>query len=67
MECITYLLCMKIMSPEHFSLLRGNHELRDVQLNFTFERECMEKFGPVQGRKVSHFFICLHRITQSCC
>lgn len=43
-ECITYLLCLKLLSPNRFTLLRGNHELRSVQHQFTFYRECLDKF-----------------------
>lgn len=44
LECICYLLSMKILAPKTFFLLRGNHELRSIQQAFTFFREVCEKF-----------------------
>ena len=43
-EVISYLFAMKILAPTKFFLLRGNHEIRAIQKNFTFARECMMKF-----------------------
>ena len=42
-EVISYLFAMKILAPTKFFLLRGNHEIRSIQRNFTFARECMVK------------------------
>lgn len=44
LECICYLLSMKVLAPRTFFLLRGNHELRSIQQAFTFFREICEKF-----------------------
>lgn len=44
LECICYLLSMKVLAPKTFFLLRGNHELRTIQQAFTFFRETCEKF-----------------------
>lgn len=44
LECICYLLSMKVLAPTTFFLLRGNHELRSIQQAFTFFRELNEKF-----------------------
>lgn len=44
LECICYLLSMKVLAPRTFYLLRGNHELRSIQQAFTFFREVCEKF-----------------------
>lgn len=44
LECICYLLSMKVLAPKTFFLLRGNHELRSIQQAFTFFREVGEKF-----------------------
>ena len=30
LECVAYLLCMKLTLPHKVYLLRGNHETRDV-------------------------------------
>lgn len=42
-EVISYLFAMKILAPTKFFLLRGNHELRSIQKNFTFFKECFTK------------------------
>lgn len=44
LECILYLLAMKVLAPKTFFLLRGNHEIRSIQQAFTFFREVSEKF-----------------------
>ena len=55
-ECITYLLCAKMLLPDRFHLVRGNHELRDTQLMFTFWRECEIKFGATLGTELWEHF-----------
>ena len=45
MECILYLLAMKIMNPQKFTLLRGNHETRSLQKSFTFQKEVQKKLS----------------------
>ncbi len=42
-EVISYLFAMKVLAPTKFLLLRGNHEIRAIQRNFTFFKECMIK------------------------
>lgn len=37
-EVISYLFAYKLQSPNKVSLLRGNHEIRDVQKMFTFHK-----------------------------
>lgn len=44
-ECILYLLCLKLLIPDKFHMLRGNHESRVIQQQFTFYKECLEKFA----------------------
>lgn len=67
-EIVAYLFANKILHPTKFFLLRGNHEVREVQQMFTFLRythisyalkfntnhfsECIIKFGEQQGRIV---------------
>jgi diadenosine tetraphosphatase ApaH/serine/threonine PP2A family protein phosphatase len=52
LECILYLLSNKLLAPERYWLLRGNHELRTVQQQFTFHRECQDKFGIKSGLQI---------------
>jgi len=44
-ECVMYLFCQKILAPHKIYLLRGNHEVRSTNRNFTFYSEIEEKFG----------------------
>ena len=46
-EVVAYIFAQKIIAPNKFHLLRGNHEHRRIQEHFTFKRECHEKFGNV--------------------
>ncbi|KYB28233.1 uncharacterized protein LOC103312510 [Tribolium castaneum] len=48
-EVISYLFSYKIQSPKKVFLLRGNHEIRRVQQQWTFEKECRMKFGEKLG------------------
>ncbi|CAG2121452.1 unnamed protein product, partial [Medioppia subpectinata] len=45
-ECAVYLLSLKVLSPQNIHLLRGNHEVRELQEFFTFKEECTAKYGP---------------------
>lgn len=51
-EVISYLFSHKALAPTKFNLIRGNHEIREVQQMFTFQRECVTKFGEKLGRDV---------------
>ncbi|KAK7083894.1 hypothetical protein SK128_026880 [Halocaridina rubra] len=51
-EVISYLFAQKLQAPQSFFLLRGNHELRDIQQMFTFHKECLKKFGDRLGMVV---------------
>ncbi|CAH1113640.1 unnamed protein product [Psylliodes chrysocephalus] len=51
-EVISYLLSYKLQSPKKVNLLRGNHEIREVQKMFTFQKECILKFGEKIGVEV---------------
>lgn len=55
-EVVAYLFAMKILAPNKFFLLRGNHEVRPIQRNFTFERECLDKCGAENGPNVFESF-----------
>jgi len=51
-EVISYLFAQKLLAPNKFFLLRGNHELRSVQEMFHFKSECLEKFGDGIGGQI---------------
>lgn len=51
-EVVAYLLAQKILAPDKFTLIRGNHEQRKVQEMFTFKSECVKKFGKAVGKQV---------------
>ncbi|XP_050311412.1 uncharacterized protein LOC126746990 isoform X2 [Anthonomus grandis grandis] len=51
-ETISYLLSYKLQSPTKINLVRGNHEIREVQKMFTFYKECILKLGEKMGNEV---------------
>ncbi|XP_045477329.1 serine/threonine-protein phosphatase PPQ-like [Harmonia axyridis] len=51
-EVISYLFSYKVQNPEKIKLVRGNHEIREVQKMFTFYTECQNKFGDRLGAEV---------------
>ena len=51
-ECVLYIFSLKVIAPEKFFFCRGNHEVRQIQELFTFQKECFGKYGPKYGMKI---------------
>lgn len=56
-EIVIYLILLKLIYPNNFTILRGNHEVRWLNQSF-FLRECELKFG---NRKGSHVWRILNQ------
>eukprot|EP01029_Cantina_marsupialis_P030205 TRINITY_DN805_c0_g6_i2.p1 TRINITY_DN805_c0_g6~~TRINITY_DN805_c0_g6_i2.p1 ORF type:complete len:242 (+),score=34.59 TRINITY_DN805_c0_g6_i2:46-771(+) len=60
-ETFSLLMCLKIKYPEHITLLRGNHETRQITQTYGFYTECMKKYGTANAWKfVTEVFDCLN-------
>jgi serine/threonine-protein phosphatase 6 catalytic subunit len=44
-ETFELLLCLKVKYPGHITLLRGNHESRQISMTYGFYEEIVRKYG----------------------
>lgn len=51
-ECISLVFALKIVYPQSYVLLRGNHETRAINFAYGFREELMNKLGEVDGAEV---------------
>ena len=51
-EVVVYLFALKLSNPKKFLLIRGNHEIRSCNKDYTLKTECDKKFGTKFGEEV---------------
>ena len=56
LEVVLYLFSWKILRPNHFILIRGNHEVWYTNQNYTFKNELITKFGHENGNMLWKIF-----------
>ncbi len=44
-ETLLYILILKIKYPQRITILRGNHENREINKLYGFYDECLKKYG----------------------
>lgn len=47
LECFLLLMALKVRYPDRMTLIRGNHELRQITMVYGFYDECVRKYGSV--------------------
>jgi serine/threonine-protein phosphatase 6 catalytic subunit len=51
METFQYLMCLKVKYPGNITILRGNHESRQISMQYGFYDETMKKYGNINPWK----------------
>lgn len=60
-ETFLLLLALKVRYPDRITLLRGNHESRQITQVYSFYDECMRKYGTVEmWKECVDVFDCLN-------
>lgn len=52
LECAIYVASFKILCPNRVTMLRGNHEVRNLQKHYSYYNECIRKYGELYGLKI---------------
>ena len=55
-ECILLLFCFKILYPENFYMIRGNHETEAINYHYGFYKECMERYDHELWNRINRCF-----------
>lgn len=55
-ECFLYLMILKLIAPNKVFLLRGNHEIRAIQIKYSFHKELIRKYGNTFGSRIFELY-----------
>lgn len=53
LECITLLFALKVLKPNSFYLLRGNHEFNEMSCHYGFKQEILNYHNPYKNISIS--------------
>ncbi|GMR58368.1 hypothetical protein PMAYCL1PPCAC_28563, partial [Pristionchus mayeri] len=67
LECIMLVFILKILFPGEFILLRGNHEMRPINMAYGFLMELEERYERRDARKLFFYFNEVFTFMPLCC